>query len=110
MDCLEFCFGLHSGPVWVVFGSLFGFGFFYNWFVSWFNRQGYSDGYTAILVVFGVAVTLCGSAFLIGFENSLLVLGAFGCSGFFMVVGDAWRHVQARKREAEDEQRRTLAQ
>jgi len=94
--------GLGCDPVTIgiVYGLLFGFGFGYNLAVAWVERQGYDEGYTAILVVLGVGVTLCGIAVL-DFMAALLALGAFAASGFRMVVGSIARHARARK-QAQD--------
>jgi hypothetical protein len=91
----------HLGLVAGVFGGLFIFGFLYDRFVAWLEAKGYDEGYTALLVVFGVAATGCGVA-IINFDAALLMAGAFSCSGFWMIVGNWWRHVQKRK-AAQDE-------
>jgi len=76
---------------------LFAFGFLYNRIVDWMEKNGYDEGYTAFLVVVGTLVTLGGVA-LVDWRAAALALGAFACSGFWMVVGSWWRHVQARRR------------
>lgn len=81
---------------------LFLFGFGYNELVAWMERQGYDRGYTALLVVGGVLVTLLGVAVLIGFEAAMVVFGCFVASGLPMIVGSMQR--EARKRK-EDEDR-----
>lgn len=89
--------GQASGQLWAVYGALILFGFLYNLVVSWLERRGYDEGYTALLVVAGVAVTLGGVAF-IDERAAGLTLGAFACSGGWMVLGSWWRHVRARRR------------
>ena len=86
-----------------VYGALFVFGFAYNALVTWLEKRDYDEGYTAILVVVGVLITLIGVAVLDS-GAALLVLGAFAASGFWMVVGSWWRYVQAR-RTGQDAQR-----
>jgi predicted tellurium resistance membrane protein TerC len=90
-------FGNNSGTIWHVMGSLFLFGFVYNLLIDWMERNDYDEGYTALLVVIGVGVTLGAYAF-IDSVAALEVLLAFVASGFWMVVGSWWRHVQARRR------------
>lgn len=95
-------FGLN----WVVLGTLFGFGIAYNYFVSRLNRRGWSEGYTAMLVVVGVSITVIGSIAMIGMTNALYMLAAFVASGLPMIAGDVLRHV--RKREKQLESLRTI--
>ncbi len=92
--------GSHSGTILVVFGALFLFSFFYDRFVDWLQASGYDEGYTAILVVLGVIVTLIGLA-IIDPEKAPTNFGAFACSGFWMVVGSWWRHVVKRRKAQE---------
>ncbi len=89
--------GLNWGLIGAVWGALLVFGFVYNLAVAWAERQGYAEGYTAMLVVGGTLVTLLGVA-VVDWRAALLALGAFFASGFWMVVGSWWRHVQARRR------------
>lgn len=83
--------------------GLFIFGCLYNWWVSWVNRQGYSDGYTALLVVVGVAVTVGATGVLVGWQTVLILFLAFVASGTPMVAGDVYRHVTARRAEFDGE-------
>jgi hypothetical protein len=80
----------------VMAALLFLFGFGYDRLVGWMERNGYDEGYTAILVVVGTLVTLGGVA-LVDWQAAVLALGAFAFSGFWMCVGSWWRHVQKRK-------------
>jgi len=84
------------GSIVAVYGFLFLFGFLYNRLVEWLERNNYDEGYTAFLVVGGVAVTLAGLA-LLNWQAALVALGAFACSGFWMVIGSCQRHVLARR-------------
>lgn len=88
---------IDSGVIAPVFGALFIAGFFYNLFTHWIQRKGYDEGYTALLVVGGVGMTLVGIA-LLSREAALIVLGAFSASGFWMVMGSIWRYAQRRER------------
>jgi predicted tellurium resistance membrane protein TerC len=78
-------------------GGLFVFGFLYNLLIGWLERRGYDEGYTALLVVIGVAVTLVAYSFMDVVPAIEMAL-AFAASGFWMVIGSWWRHVQARRR------------
>jgi hypothetical protein len=94
--------GLDSGFIPVAIGLLV-FGTIYNLVVAWMERNGYDEGYTAIMVVVGVLVTLGGLA-MVDWRAAALTVVAFACSGTPMVLGSWWRHAQARKR-AQDELR-----
>lgn len=91
-------FGIDSGHLWVLFGAAL-FGVIYNQGISWLRRNGYDEGYTALLVAGGVIITLALAAFLIGAEAAILVLLVFVCSGVPMIVGSIGRYVVARRRE-----------
>lgn len=82
----------------IVYLALFVFGIAYNQLIAWMEKKKYLEGYTAFAVAGGVTITLGAVAF-IDWEAALLVLGAFCCSGAWMVIGSWWRHVQARKDE-----------
>ncbi len=77
--------------------GLFAFGVAYNAFVGWTQRRGYDEGYTAILVVIGVLVTLAGVA-IIDWNAARLTTFAFIASGSPMIAGSIWRHVRRRER------------
>ena len=89
--------GQDYGWIPVMAAILFVFGFGYDKIVAWMEKNGYDEGYTALLVVVGTLVTLGGVA-LVDWRAAALGLGAFSCSGLFMVLGSWWRHVQKRKR------------
>jgi len=79
----------------------------YNALVGWLERRGYDEGYTAILVVVGVMITLAGIVVL-DWGAAMLVLGAFASSGFWMVMGSWWRHVRARRAGQEAQREEVL--
>lgn len=86
-----------SGRFWGAFGAAFLFGAVFNWLTGWLGRRGYSDGYTAILVVIGTGITILCAAPVIGLLNALRVFGLFAASGAPMAIGDMARHAQARR-------------
>lgn len=77
------------------------FGLAYNALVAWLERTGRDEGYTALLVVAGVGVTLGLSAFLIGLYPVLVVLAVFACTGTPMTIGSIYRHMEARRQARE---------
>lgn len=83
------------GPVSGIGLSLILFGIFYNWFTSWAKEHGFNEGYTWLLVVLGVAITLLASGPVVGWGNVLVLFIFFACSGSAMAIGDIWRHVKA---------------
>jgi len=78
---------------------LFGIG--YNFLVDWLEKHGFEEGYTAILVVGGVLITLLASIPLTGIEAFLTLLVCFSASGFPMVLGSWRRYCDRRKQERE---------
>lgn len=88
--------GMDWGRFWAVLWVLWVFGFGYNLVVGWLEREGLAEGYVAWLVVLGVLVTMAGVA-VVDAEMAMVVTLAFCASGFWMVIGSWWRHVQARK-------------
>jgi hypothetical protein len=80
-----------------VYLFLFIFGYGYDKLIGIAEVKKWLEGFTWVSVIFGNLVTLIGAAFLIGIENSLLVLGAFCASGFFMSLGAIIRYVKARE-------------
>jgi len=90
-------FGTNQVTIWQIMGILFLFGFFYNLLINWMERNGYDEGYLALLVIIGVGVTLVAYSF-IDVVPAIEMALAFAASGFWMVVGSWWRHVQARRR------------
>lgn len=87
-----------------ILGALFAFGALYNLLVGWMQENGYDEGYTSFLVVVGVGATVAAYAAIdltAAFEFFLM----FVASGCWMIVGDVWRHMKARK-HSEDLARR----
>ena len=78
---------------------LFGIG--YNFLVDWLEKHGFEEGYTAILVVGGVLVTLLASIPMIGVQMFLTMLICFSASGVPMVWGSWQRYCKRRKQERE---------
>jgi hypothetical protein len=75
--------------------ALLMFGLAYNGLVSWLGER--KDGYTALLVVGGVLVTLAGVA-LIDWQAAVITLAAFAASGIPMILGDIARTISKRER------------
>lgn len=80
------------------FGAAFLFGVGFNWITAWLGRRGYSEGYTAVLVIIGTGITILLAAPIIGLVNALKVFGLFAASGAPMALGDMGRHAQARRK------------
>lgn len=80
--------------------ALMAFGAAYNWLVERLEQRGWDRGYTALLVAFGVAITLAGYAVVAGLEAALTVAGLFVASGTPMLLGSMLRHM--RQREADE--------
>lgn len=70
----------------------------YNALTAWAEGRGI-DGYVSLLVVGGVAYTLVAVVWLIGWQNTCILAGAFMASGFPMVLGSITRHIAQRRRE-----------
>jgi hypothetical protein len=78
----------------IVAAALFSFSIIYNQFITWLaDRQ---EGYTSLLVVAGVMVTLIGYAFISGIVQALIVAGLFLASGLPMIAGEVTRVIQKR--------------
>jgi len=80
--------GLQTGPIWGVYGALFAFGILYALLVHHLRREYIEEGYTSLLVVFGVGVTLLAASIVHQDEphlDLLIELGAFAASGLPMV-------------------------
>lgn len=88
--------GVDWGTIAALFGGLALFGAVYNLVVAGLERRGYDEGYTALLVVVGVSVTL-GAMALVDWRGAALALGCFAASGAPMVAGSWWRYVRRRK-------------
>ncbi len=72
------------------------FGILFNLFVAWLGIR--QRGYTALLVVIGVSVTLIAAIPVVGLESALFIGLAFACSGLPMILGDIWRAIRERER------------
>jgi hypothetical protein len=84
------------GIVIMVCGLLL-FGIVYDLLVTHLNqRPAGHRGYTAFLVVVGVAVTVTATLPIIGFENYLILVIAFIASGIPMITGDMRRYMDER--------------
>jgi len=77
---------------------LFGIG--YNWFVTRLEQGGHDRGYTSLLVVVGVMVTLAGALVVVGWWAVLVVALCFVASGTPMIVGSIARYTRERAAEA----------
>lgn len=82
----------------LILAGLFLFGVGFNWLTELAERRGWIEGYTALFVVIGVAVTVAGTGFVIGWLHVLYLMLAFGASGLPMIVGSIARYVRARER------------
>lgn len=94
--------GIESERIMAVIGGLFFFGLSYAALVNALHTRGYSEGYTAFLVVFGVLITLAMSTLLHHQDpliDLVMELSCFAASGLPMIGNDWLRHVQARKAE-----------
>ena len=93
---------------WLTFGFVLAglvlFGCFYAALVRFMAKRG-ADGQTAWMVVGGVAITLCGSIFIVGLQAALLMLACFAASGLPMVVEYVWRYESARRADHEQAKR-----
>lgn len=76
------------------------FGIAYAAFVRWLNLRGYMEGYTAIMVVVGVMVTLLinQTIYVPGnpLADLLLEFAGFGASGTPMIVNNIMEYVTRR--------------
>ncbi len=92
--------GLALGKDLVVYTGLFGFGIFYNRIVAYTNRKHGQHGYTSLLVVFGVFVTLAALSTRIGAINTLKIAAGFVASGLPMILGDTSRYLEYKQEVA----------
>ena len=97
------CFAVDWRVLSAVLFALLMFGVVFN---NWVGHLGdKKEGYTALLVVIGVGMTLIGVA-IVSWQSALLVLVAFAASGTPMIAGDIYRAVRAR----EEAKQRILAE
>lgn len=107
MENIGAYFGTNSGAITVTASSLLLFGVGFNWLTTYWGRKGYNDGYTWLLVVIGVAVTIIAAGFTIGWGAVIVLIIYFAASGFPMAAGDIWRHVKARRAEQAEHDKST---
>lgn len=98
-----------SEAYWVAIGSLSVFGVVYAYLIHIAKRRGYLEGYTALAVVLGTAVTIVQAIIamvagaVLAVEQVIPVLAslffAFAASGVPMIVGDMADHLEARRLE-----------
>lgn len=81
-----------------VLSTLLVFGIVYNALVARLERSGHDRGFTAFLVVGGVAVTLAAATWLVGLQPVMWLLACFAASGLPMVVGSWARYSRARQK------------
>ena len=98
--------GNESGMVIGVVATAFAFGIVYDRVVAYLERSGRARGYTALLVIGGVFISLALAAFLVGLEAFLITLVVFALTGVPMAMGSFWRHTDERRRD--DEQLRQV--
>jgi hypothetical protein len=92
----------------VIVMGLVVFGVGYNAFVAYLERQpGGHEGFTGLLVVVGVAVTVLMLWPLIGAEAVCRLMVGFAASGAPMVAGSVRRYMHKRAQEIEELQRLT---
>jgi hypothetical protein len=89
-------FRVELGQLLVIYASLVLFGIGFNAVTAWAERRGYIEGFTSLMVVIGVAVTL--TPFLILDCSVLYVVGGFVCSGLPMIIGSIGRYMRMRAR------------
>ena len=87
-------FELELGKDLLAYAGLFGFGLFYNRLVAHTNQKYGQHGYTSLLVVFGVFVTLTALSTRIGPVNTLKIAAGFVASGLPMILGDTNRYLE----------------
>lgn len=94
--------GAQSGQIILTLGGLVLFGLLYANLVNYLHRLGYSEGYTALLVVLGTLITLLADTTIHQTDpilDFLLTLACFAASGAPMAINDWWQYVRARGRE-----------
>ncbi|MEZ4683702.1 MAG: hypothetical protein R2932_56780 [Caldilineaceae bacterium] len=93
-------YDLELGKDLLAYAGLFGFGIFYNRLVAYTNRKHGQHGYTSLLVVFGVFVTLAMLSTRIGAINTLKIAAGFVASGLPMILGDTNRYLEYKQEVA----------
>lgn len=94
--------GAQSGQIILTLGGLLLFGILYASLINRLARWGYSEGYTALLVVIGTLITLLANLTIHQTDpilDFLLTLACFAASGTPMAINDWLQYVRARGRE-----------
>lgn len=73
-------------------------GILYDHLVTRLNRTGKTEGYTALLVVGGVILTLALAAPFITFQDGLTLTAFFIATGTPMILGDIVRYIKKREK------------
>lgn len=81
------------------------FGILYNQFVTWLSDR--QEGYTSLLVVAGVLMTLIGYAVVGGIGQALIAALLFAASGTPMVAGEVVRAIIRRNQLRGELERKT---
>lgn len=103
MNSLGNISGINWDAIWVTSAALLAFGTLYNYLVLHLSRRGHNDGYTWLLVVIGVGITILAAGFTIGWTAVILLGIYFAASGLPMAIGDIYRHILARRAERGDD-------
>lgn len=91
--------GIESGLLIGVLAMALAFGIIYERLIAYLEASGRARGYTALMVIGGVFVSLALAAFLVGLQAFLLTLIVFSLTGSPVALGSFWRHTEERSRE-----------
>jgi len=100
-------FGLGLGWYLAVIIELILIGIFYNLLIEWASVKGFLEANQADAVMFWVALTLIGLAFL-DWKAAKLADIALSDTGLPMWFGYKWSNAQARRREKEEKREKYL--
>ena len=78
------------------------FGYIYNRWVESLEKWGHDRGYMGFIVALGCAVTLAGTALIVGLEPTLWALACFAASGTPMIIGSISRYCRARTQQRQE--------
>lgn len=84
-----------------VMAGLLLFGVGYDWLVTRLEERGHDQGYTSLLVVGGVLITLAGAGLLVGWWTVAVISLCFTASGTPMIVGSVCRYARERRQDEE---------
>ena len=90
---------LSGAMILLILATLFAFGWWFNRYVTALGDD--QEGFTWLLVVIGVTVTLVGLGLLdlfIDWNAAMIGFTAFAASGFEMIRGAVLRYIQQRRR------------